>query len=345
MKGRGYQEPRTEEREIFDRALAALAALTGLEFEAEALPKGEGNPGDAYIRIPGRKPGRITVEVKKYLTEATLAPIIHQVAGRRPLLVAEYVNPRMADRLRQFQIPFIDTAGNAYLKFPPLFVFVRGLKPERTTGRVERLRPFQTAGLKIIFGFLCQPDLANETYRQIAATTGVALGTVAVVMDDLQKLAFLQDRGKDRRLIRRAELLRRWVTAYPEQLRPKLMIGEFETDEIAAWKTTKLAEGYWGGEVAAAKLTHYLHPEMITIYVRDKREAANIQLKLKLKKTDKGNVELLRAFWDPQLTPPEPNVAPVLLTYADLVASAEPRNIETARILYEQQIDRLVRED
>lgn len=79
--------------------------------------------------------------------------------------------------------------------------------------------------------------------------------------------------------------------------------------------------------------------------MREKRQAASVQLKLRLRKTSNPNAEALQAFWDPQLDPSEPNLAPPLLVYADLVASAEPMNLETARILYEKRLEGLVRED
>jgi hypothetical protein len=341
------EKPESAELHLLDRALGALGGSTGFEFKSKAGSVRRGEP-DGYILVPGTgaREESWPVAIKKYVSQAALGQVVDQMrrSGAR-VLVTEYVNPKLADRLRLLDVPFIDTAGNAYLKFPPFFVFVRDMKPERKPVKAERPRPFGTAGLKIVFALLSKPELVNETYRGIATVTGVSLGSVAVVMSDLEKLAFMEVMGDKRRLTRREELLRRWVTGYSELLRPKLVIGEFATDELAKWNTIDLEYAYWGGEVAAAKLVGHLRPEIMTLFVREKREAASVQLKLKLRKTGNLNVELLEAFWDPRLDPSEPNLAPPLLVYADLVGTAEPRNLETARILYEQRLDRLVRED
>ncbi|MFB3906157.1 MAG: type IV toxin-antitoxin system AbiEi family antitoxin [Acidobacteriota bacterium] len=347
VKDEQREKPDCAELDLLDRALGALARSTGFEFKSKAGSARRGDP-DGYILVPGTgaREESWPVEIKKYVSQAALAHVIEQMRrSGASVLVTEYVNPRLADRLRLLDVPFIDTAGNAYLKFQPFFVFVRDMKPERKPAKAERPRPFRTAGLKIIFALLSKPELVNETYRGIAAVARVALGSVAVVMDNLEKLAFIQGTGDQRQLSRREEILRRWVTAYSELLRPKLVIGEFATEEFAEWKMIDVGDAYWGGEVAAAKLVGHLRPEIMTLFVRERRQAAGLQLKLKLRKTSNPNAELLQAFWDPQLDPPEPNLAPPLLVYADLVASADPRNLETARILYEKRLEGLVRED
>lgn len=333
--------------DLLQRAVRALAESTGFVFEAETRGV-TAQPGpDGYIRVPGTESANELwpVEINRHINKATLALLAHQPDRPNQVLVTEYVSPPMADRLKELRLPFIDTAGNAYLEFHPFHIFVKGMKPKERPSKGGPARLFQTTGLKMIFALLCKPDTVNQSYREIAALSGVALGTVAIVMDELQRFGFLQSVAGRRRLVRKRELVPRWVSAYSERLRPKLVIGTFETDNLTAWKTTELSHAYWGGEVAAAKITKYLQPEIMTIYVRDKHQEANLQLKLKLRRSSDANVELLRAFWTPQLDPPEPGLTPILLTYADLLGTAEARNIETAKILYEQQIDRLVRED
>jgi hypothetical protein len=99
----------------------------------------------------------------------------------------------------------------------------------------------------------------------------------------------------------------------------------------------------WGGEVAAAKLTGYLRPEQMTIYVRER--AAQLQLAYQLRKDPDGNIELLKAFWDIECEQTEKELVPPLLIYADLLAMSDPRNIETAHLLYDQELARLIGED
>jgi hypothetical protein len=261
------------------------------------------------------------------------------------LLVTKYINTQLADELKQNGAEFIDTAGNAFINQPPLYIFVKGNKPDIVKAPPPK-RTFKPAGLKVIYTFLCNPGLENKTYREIAAETGVALGTVDWIMRELKELGFLLDMGKrGQRLIQKENLLQRWVTAYPEQLRPKLTLGRFR-GEYGWWqrKTLDPFKGQWGGEVAAAKLTQYLQPQIITIYTAP-QELDQLLIKNRLKRDQTGDVEILKRFWKPtEIWKYEDLVHPILI-YADLLATGNERNIETAKMIYDQHIVQLIRED
>lgn len=85
----------------------------------------------------------------------------------------------------------------------------------------------------------------------------------------------------------------------------------------------------WGGEAAAAKLTRYLNPQEITLYV-DKDNLAAVLIPHKLRKDPNGEVEILRRFWRPDAIPPHRDMVHPLLVYADLMGTGNQRNIETA---------------
>jgi hypothetical protein len=261
------------------------------------------------------------------------------------LLVTKYINTQLADELKQNGTEFLDTAGNTFINQPPLYIFVKGNKPDIVKTPPTK-RTFKPAGLKVIYAFLCNPGLENKTYREIAAETGVALGTVDWIMKELKELRFLLDMGKrGQRLIQKENLLQRWVTAYPEQLRPKLTLGRFR-GEYGWWqqKTLDPFKAQWGGEVAAAKLTQYLQPQIITIYIAP-QDLDQLLIKNRLKRDQTGDVEILKRFWKPaEIWKYEDLVHPILI-YADLLATGNERNIETAKIIYDQHIVQLIRED
>ena len=72
-------------------------------------------------------------------------------------------------------------------------------------------------------------ELENKSYREMAKEAGISLGAVNWIMNDLKSLGHLLDLGaRGRRLVRKKELLKRWTSAYPEQLRPKLILGVSE---------------------------------------------------------------------------------------------------------------------
>ena len=265
----------------------------------------------------------------------------------RPLLlIANYINAHLADQLKQDGLEFIDTAGNAFINNPPLYVFIKGNRPPERLRQPPLDRAFKPAGLKMVFAFLCNPGFENKTYREIAAATDVALGTINWTMKDLKRLGFLLDRGKrGQKLIQKENLLQRWVIAYPEQLRPRQMLGRYRGD--TGWwqqKTLDPVIAQWGGEVAAARLTQYLKPGLITIYTAP-HGLNQLLFENRLKKDKAGDIEILERFWNPVEKWEYNDLVHPILVYADLQATGNQRNIETAKMIYEQNIIRFIRED
>jgi hypothetical protein len=341
------QRKRPKDLGLVEKAVEAFKEMTGLTLEIR-----KADPhlrADVALRLRGRGVDQdFAVEVKTPLTNATLGLLLrrHDKLEGRTLLITDYVNPRMAERLRQMNILFLDIAGNAYLDVPPILVFAKGNRLEDRAQKEKKPRVFQPTGLKIVFALLCDPNLEGRPYRDLAETAGVALGTVNQVIQDLKRLGFLVEQGKlGRRLVDRARLLDRWVTAYPEQLRPKLLLGRFKAQDDDLWRITELGrfQAYWGGEVAAARITKYLKPDMTTVYLRG--NLARLRVALKLKREPQGNVELLKAFWDVQYDDENDALVPPLLVYADLMASGDPRNLETAEQIYERKLAGLITED
>ncbi len=342
---------RTRETEILEKAIQAFRGATGLNLVVEQIEfmTPQGQQVDAMVRLvaPGIEK-QLAVEVKRLLNLNNLGLATEQMARlpEQGLLVAEYVNPNIAERLKQMNVLFLDTVGNAYFNVPPFFIYTKGQKPSLKTYGERPTRAFDQAGLKVIFALLCRPELVDAPYRTIAGTADVALGTVGWVLYDLKKQGHLLKMGKrGRRLVQKQRLLERWVAAYPERLRPKLMLGRYAAPNKNWWEQAQIKElqAYWGAEIAAARLTGYLKPEVVTIYVR------GVQGKLlathQLRNDPRGNIELLKAFWAPACDWTDQEVVHPLLVYADLLATGDARNLETARRLYDDQIARFVRED
>ena len=264
---------------------------------------------------------------------------VAQKTGKPTLLVAEHVTPPVADDLRIQGQPFADTAGNAWLPLP--LVFVTGRKPKAKPVPPAAGRADAPAGLKILFALLCQPALADATHRAIAAAAGVALGGVPAVLQDLQQQGHLMVLGKRRRLDATRRVLDVWAQAYARRLRDKTLHAVYETTLFDKWADWKLepTDGLWGGEPAARLLTQYLRPGVLTIYT--KRLPPHFMAKHRLTKaaghTDRV-LEWRKPFWG-QLAPgPRPDTVPPVLVYADLLATGDGRCIETANVLYEQYL-------
>ncbi|MCD4716033.1 MAG: hypothetical protein K8R45_04745 [Desulfobacterales bacterium] len=335
------------EREILQKAVEGLRKAANLDVQIQ-----HGNYDfEAILQIRlYEMEWKFPVEVQKRVTFPALGVNFQRLRKlpQKVLLVMGYATPKMADRMREMGIQFIDAAGNAYINDPPLFIFIKGNRPAVMHLTERPTRAFQPKGLQVVFALLCNPGLEAEPFRKIADMANAALGTVGWVVQDLKQMGYLIDMGKrGRRLVKKRNLFDRWVATYPEQLRPKRFLGNYVTTDTDWWKDKELTQfgAFWGGEIAAAFLTKYLKPEIATIYVRE--TPAKLALAHGLKSNPKGNVEILKVFWNFEHrlqgdVPFHDNLVHPILIYADLLATGDTRNIETAEIIYEQELTRFI---
>ena len=338
----------TREREILNAAKLAFEEKTEFYFKILKFEPAGKIRLDAVVQIhaPENKPKKFYVQIKEGITKDTIGHVAGQKQrlGKPGILVTRHVTPPMAERMKELNLAFIDTAGNAYINAPPLFVYIIGQKKKDIPEGGKTTRAFKPTGLKVVFALLCLPELVKAPYRDIARAADVALGTVGWVMNDLKKMNYIKDRGKHgRKLFNVDKLIDTWIYAYARELRPKLYTGRYDTTkedwwERAAWRKTGTL---LGGEPAAARLTDFLKPEIITIYGNE--EINKFLLKNHLIKDPQGKVEIFRRFWNFDYPWNYVELAPPLLIYADLIATADDRNIETARIIYDEYIDRFIK--
>jgi hypothetical protein len=337
-------------RDLLDRALTNIAGETGLKakivkWEPRLAPPAKIRP-DALIEINGQhQKYRFAVEAKNI----DRFEMLHQIRafwpkGQTPqlLLVAPYITPKIAERCREIEMYFADTAGNMYLRGPGLHVYVVGKPKPPELHVTDAGRAINPAGLKVVFALLCQPELLNATYREIAARARVALGTVGPVMKDLEKRKHitpdLAAGPAMRRFLQADRLLQEWVAVYPTVLRPKLNIKRFRAQQHKwiAGVDLRPYNATWGGEVAANKLVGYLEPQTATIYAPQLPRQLIVDQKLRA--DINGDVEILDLFWNFQATTPAQDVVPPILAYADLMATTDGRNLEAAKMIYERYI-------
>lgn len=340
------------------RTVLEVARDLGLDAQlAKDQPRRGAASADALVRVGYGGEGQCyVVEVKRLLRPTNLGVVLHQLDrlaethGLPGLLVADHITPDMADNLREQGRAFLDAAGNAYLRQPNALVWVSGRKRVIKTEAPQVGRAFQPTGLQVLFALLCHPEWVNLPYRDLALRAGVAHGTVGWVMPDLQQQGFVADlNGKrgTRRLYEGERLLALWADAYARQLRPRTLVHRYYVRALEGWQDWPVAQhgAQWGGEPAAALLTHYLKPGELTIYAEKLPGVLAARYKfLKEPEVDhKAVVDMRRRFWDFPGEAVAPCVPPVLV-YADLLATGDARCLETAKRLYEEHIARLVRQ-
>jgi hypothetical protein len=336
-------------RQILEKALDVFRKTTNLEAEFQGYEYQDRGYPDAIMKITQNNVEYyFDIEVKLRLTKERIGLIAQQFMKyeEKGLLVTRYVTPQNADLLKDMDIPFLDTAGNAYINCPPLYVFIKGnrLKEPPRTELIQRA--FRPAGLRVLFVLLCNPGTEKEPLREIARTANVALGTVDRVIKELEKMGYLIDMGRrGRRLVKKDDLLKRWITNYAEQLRPRQIIARFKAPEHFWWMDIDIQDfgALWGGETAAAILTKYLKPEVVTIYTLN--PIGKLVLKNKLKKHPNGNVEILDIFWNFENDKTNKGLVHPILIYADLMATGDNRNIEVAGKIYDTAIVKYIKED
>lgn len=330
-----------KQQNIVDHAFAELTKH-GVGVEPVVMAAPEPGGADMVVRLVGAggKAQTYAIETKKYVTAATVGGIIHALEkwrnkdGRPTLLVAPYITPPLAERLREKNIEFVDTAGNAYLKQLDWMVWVKGQRPAQKPGVPETNRAFQPGGLKVIFALLCRPDMAGRPYRELAEAAGVAHGTAAGTITEATQLGFVARINGKRRLLQAEKLLRQWAEAYARTLRPKLVLARYQAEMLPTWETLP-AEQYGmmlGGEMAAARITRRLHPATLTLFA-DKINPRFI-LDFRLRPHPQGNVEVLRRFW--RFDTGYAGMAPLPLIFADLLAIGDARCVEAADQIYER---------
>jgi hypothetical protein len=324
--------------EVLDRAVTVLRATTGLRAEwSGGAEAGNGHDLQLNVDVSGI-PIAFLVELKSIDRFETLHAIKKKSASaqHRTLLIAPYVTQAIADRCRELEISFIDEAGNMHLEGPGLFVHRTGRPRPVQAAPKSTFRALTPSGLRIVFALLNEPHLTDAPYRDIAKAANTALGTVGPVLADLQARGHLTpDNHGPRRLLALDRLRKEWATHYPIKLRAKLNARRFTAPQSDWWRSQELGQydAFWGGEVAADKLTGHLKPASITLYVDGK--ADRLILANRLRPDVNGEIEILDAFWRPQ-DGEHTDIAPPLLVYADLMRTHDSRNIETAKLIHDR---------
>jgi len=328
------------ERDIIDLAIRNLETETGLKIRIIAF----GDQVDIKFQI-GEHDLIFNAEVRLFLNKARLGIVLNNLRNVTgiPLLITEYITPELMKVIEENEINVIDTAGNAYIKVPPLFIKIKGNKLDEVRRFRTVRRPFYAAALQTIYALLCNPGLEKEPIRKIAALAGIAHGTVQITLKELEKQGYLPDYDNKGKLINKEELLERWVVLYPDKLKPKFLTGIYYINEEQLRNLdVNFYDAQWGGEAAAEKMTNYLRPYIYTIYIGERQ--GEFVLRNRLKRDPQGNLVLMKKFWNfkdfsyPETTHP-------ILVYADLLATGDPRNIETAKLIYEKEIVRYIAEN
>lgn len=293
--------------------------------------------GQLQLVVEGREI-MFYAEVKREIRQQHVNAILDTASQYSPfIVVAGNIPQAVKQQLKEQKIAYLDGAGNMFLNVPGQLISVEGNKLQKEDKQIQN-RAFTKTGLKVVYLLLAQEEAVQWTYREIADRSNVALGNIPTVFAGLKDAGFmlLLEKGKFM-LQNKQSLLERWLTGYREVLRPTLYLGDYKwSSNFGDWMNKKLTEGaLWGGEPAADILTNHLNAGRLTIYLQGSKH--ELVKDWRLLPSSNGNVELYHQFWT-NATPTEQVIVPPLIAYADLVLTEEPRNIETAEIIYKNYL-------
>jgi len=145
-----------QEKTVIEKALDVFRSRTRIDADLD---------GEGIVRLTYEgKNLKFKAEVKFRINRATIALLKQKMerAGNG-LLLTDYVNPELAEMMRNQGIPFIDAAGNAFINATPLYIFVKGEKPNKAMKTKPVKRLFKPGGLKLIFALLNNPGMEKAT--------------------------------------------------------------------------------------------------------------------------------------------------------------------------------------
>jgi hypothetical protein len=320
-----------------------LESLLGLPFlrKARLQPPDRrlGSRGSVLLEVTtprGRR--RLLVEEKgSHLSQALVSDLIVRTSSRKgtPLILfAPYVSPAMGTLLVAHGINFVDRAGNCYLDLGGAFVgHVEGRKLRQPSDAPGGMR---APGFRLVFALLLEPDLLNATIREMARASGVSLGTASNVLSRLEYDRIVVRTKSKRHLVRRDDLLQRWIAGYAETLRPQLLVGRFQTpdkdpsalEDRVAGILGKDGTWAWGGAAAAFHLTRHYRSDETVLHVAT--ASRDLPKRLKAVPHRSGRLMLLGVPGPYAFRGSVPHTVHPLLIYTELVLTGSDRAREAA---------------
>lgn len=290
---------------------------------------------DAIVKI---KQERFICVAKKYAKNesyATLKEVVTSIddAGNK-ILIADHLPKNKADFLKENRINYLDSAGNAYIETDSLYIYIEG-KAAKVTYSNNQIRAFRETGLKLLLLLISQLDSLELTYREMANSAGISIGSVSNILKELEGENYLLRSNHKKILKNKDELINRWVTNYKVYLKPRIKrqqmraLGDFNSKKLLGSDL----DFYFGGEPGGELLTQRLKPKDYVIYSNE--DIKTIAQTLKLVPDESGNIELCQQFWTAGIAEKNIKVAPKLVVYADLLNTGNNRNIETAQLILE----------
>lgn len=275
-----------------------------------------------------------------YLPQMTASAVTRSIPStvrdESPIFVfGPRVTARAAETLRNIGVNYLDQSGNAFIHFGDTLIDVRGRSAPRSFEH-QKARPgprktlFTPRRAQVIFALLVWPELAGTSMQNIARHSRTSAGLVHDTIQLLVERNFMVSRN-ERRILHRKELIDLWTSEYPSGLGAPTTEHRFRGDPHR-WVAANDAALFISGEAAASELIRH---QTLTLYTSEfDRRLAGVNRWRRAE--EDANIIVRPQFWLKPGRSAETNAgttprAPELLIYADLMASGDARQIETAK--------------
>lgn len=326
------------EIDILNNAIHNLEKNIPINWDWKAIYNNKDKGVDGELSITLNNQQKIFfVEIKKDVKNHQLFNILNYKNKFIDfLLVAEKLYPKVKQELRENRVNYLEGNGNVYINTDNLFLYIDTNEVAKTQ-KEKGNRAFTKTGLKVIFQFLLKPKLINQTQREIAEITNVALGNIPLIINGLLETNLIVRLNKNEYVINNyEELLNKWITEFEQTLKPTLFKQRFRfQNKDKDWRTLQLNTGktVWGGEPAGDIITNHLRPEKFTLYTKETTK--DLILNYKLLPDDNGEITVYDMFWNNDYNT---NTAPNELVYTDLMITDDKRCKETAKLIFNEHI-------
>lgn len=327
------------EIEILNTAIHNLEKNVPINWDWKAIDynKDKGVDGELSIIVNNQKK-IFFVEIKKEVKNHQIFKILnYENKFTNFLLVAEKLYPKVKKELRENRVNYLEGNGNVYINTDNLLLYIDTNEVTKTQ-KEKGNRAFTKTGLKVIFHFLLNPKLINQTQREIAEVTNVALGNIPLIINGLLETNLIVRLNKNEYVINNyEELLNKWITEFEQTLKPSLFKQRFRfQNKDKDWRTLQLNTNktVWGGEPAGDIITNHLRPEKFILYTKETTK--ELILNYKLLPDEEGEIAVYDMFWNNDYNT---NTAPNELVYTDLMITDDKRCKETAKIIFNEHIE------
>lgn len=258
-------------------------------------------------------------------------------AGRGVILGLPYVTDRRGEVLRGLGVSYVDASGNAHVEGLGVYVHVEGRprseaaapSPKRTAGWAAR-----PSGLRVLLHLLTLEGLVSEPMTRVAAVCGVSNATVHGVLRDLVERGVLSDAKAGRVWVDLGAAVDMWIDGHVNRVVPAMD----ESPRMARDSVTDIAEAIasepnvWvTGAAALERYAGGIQSPTATVYAQLPFPwgIGEVRLRPVVATDHTPDVIFREALWLPGTYPA--GVVPLLLAYADAIATADPRVIEAAK--------------